>query len=117
MQGISKNEVVVRKGHTLLAQLLCAGEFKAAIDLYAYRLADLKYPRGCPIEISYPDPTPATPSPVATIKRPRVRTPRPCCSIIFSPSRRKKFSPKGQNLSAAGDSSAISRYRYRGKGN
>jgi hypothetical protein len=28
--------------HTLLAQLLCAGEFKAAIDLYAYRLADLK---------------------------------------------------------------------------
>ncbi len=29
MQGISKNEVVVRKGHTLLAQLLCAGEFKA----------------------------------------------------------------------------------------
>src|SRR6266496_605443 len=28
--------------HTFLAQLLCAGEFEAAIDLYAYRLADLK---------------------------------------------------------------------------
>jgi hypothetical protein len=26
--------------------LLCAGEFKAAIDLYAYRLADLKHTRG-----------------------------------------------------------------------
>ena len=46
LQAISKNEVVVRKGHTLLTQLLCAGEFKAAIDLYAYRLADLKHTRG-----------------------------------------------------------------------
>ena len=63
LQGISKNDVVVRKGHTLLTQLLCAGEFKAGIDLYAYRLADLKYTQGCPVEISYTDPTPATPSP------------------------------------------------------
>jgi iron(III) transport system substrate-binding protein len=79
MQGISKNEVVVRKGHTLLAQLLCAGEFKAAIDLYAYRLADLKHTRGCPVEISYPDPTPATPSPVAIIKK----TPRPYAAALL----------------------------------
>jgi iron(III) transport system substrate-binding protein len=79
MQAISKNEVVVRKGHTLLAQLLCAGEFKAAIDLYAYRLADLKHTRGCPVEIVYPDPTPATPSPVGVIKK----TPRPYAAALL----------------------------------
>ena len=28
LQGISKNDVVVRKGHTLLTQLLCAGNSK-----------------------------------------------------------------------------------------
>lgn len=69
LQGIGKNDLVVRKGHTLLAQLLCAGEFKAAIDLYAYRLADLKHSRGCPVEIVFPEPTPATPSPVGIIKK------------------------------------------------
>jgi iron(III) transport system substrate-binding protein len=69
LQAITKNEVVVRKGHTLLAQLLCAGEFKAAIDLYAYRVADLKNSRGCPVEIHYPDPTPATPSPLGVTKK------------------------------------------------
>ena len=79
LQAISKNEVVVRKGHTLLTQLLCAGEFKAAIDLYAYRLADLKHTRGCPVEISYPDPTPATPSPVGVIKK----TPRPYAAALL----------------------------------
>ena len=79
LQGISKNEVVIRKGHTLLAQLLCAGEFKAGIDLYAYRLADLKYSRGCPVEISYPDPTPATPSPIGIVKK----TPRPHAAALL----------------------------------
>ena len=69
LQAITKNEVVVRKGHTLLAQLLCAGEFKAAVDLYVYRVADLKNTKGCPVEISYPDPTPATPSPLGVAKK------------------------------------------------
>jgi len=94
MQGISKNEVVVRKGHTLLAQLLCAGEFKAAIDLYAYLLADLKHTRGCPVEISYPDPTLRLRARSPSSKRRRVLTPPPCCSTIFFPSRRKEFLPK-----------------------
>ena len=69
LQAISKNDVVVRKGHTLLTQLLCAGEFKAAIDLYAYKLADLKHTKGCPVEIVYPDPTPATASPLSMAKK------------------------------------------------
>jgi iron(III) transport system substrate-binding protein len=69
LQAISKNDVVVRKGHTLLTQLLCAGEFKAAIDLYAYRLADVKNTKGCPVEIVYPEPTPATASPLSMAKK------------------------------------------------
>jgi iron(III) transport system substrate-binding protein len=68
MQGLTKNDVVVRKGHTLIAELLCAGEFKAAVELYAYRLAEVKHKKGCPAEIVYSDPTPATPSPVAVGK-------------------------------------------------
>jgi len=79
LQAITKNDVMVRKGHTLMAQLLCAGEFKAAIDLYAYRLADLKHTRGCPVEISFPDPTPAASSPLAIIKK----TPRPYAAALL----------------------------------
>ena len=52
-----------------MTQLLCAGEFKGAIDLYAYRVADLKNTKGCPVEISYPDPTPATPSPLSVTRK------------------------------------------------
>jgi ABC-type Fe3+ transport system substrate-binding protein len=79
LQGISKNDVVVRKGHTLLTQLLCAGEFKAGIDLYAYRLADLKNTKGCPVEISYTDPTPAAPSPLVVAKK----SPRPYAAALL----------------------------------
>lgn len=68
MQGLAKNEVTVRKGHSLITELLCAGEFKAAVELYAYRLADVKHKKGCPVEIVFPDPTPATASPVAVGK-------------------------------------------------
>ena len=79
LQAISKNEVVVRKGHTLLTQLLCAGEFKAGIDLYAYRLADVKHTKGCPVEICYPDPTPSTPSPMVIAKK----APRPYAAALL----------------------------------
>lgn len=103
LQGISKNDVVIRKGHTLLAQLLCAGEFKAAIDLYAYRLADLKYSRGCPVEIAYPDPTPATPSPIGIVKK----TPRPHAAAllldyILSEAAQKSFSEGGRSSGRRG---------------
>ncbi len=69
LQGLIKNDVAVRKGHTLAAQLLCAGEFKAAMDLYIYRVADLKRAKGCPVEIVYPDPTPGAVGPLVVAKR------------------------------------------------
>ncbi|MBI4526009.1 MAG: extracellular solute-binding protein [Deltaproteobacteria bacterium] len=55
LQTLIKNEVVVRKGHTLITQLLCAGEFQAAVELYASRVAEMKR-KGCPIELVYPSP-------------------------------------------------------------
>jgi iron(III) transport system substrate-binding protein len=68
LEGLIKNEAVVRKGHTLLTQLLCAGEFKSAVELYAYRVAELKH-KGCPIELIYPNPTPGAITPLVVAKR------------------------------------------------
>ncbi|MBI4523231.1 MAG: extracellular solute-binding protein [Deltaproteobacteria bacterium] len=69
LQELSKNDVVIRKGHTLITQLLCAGEYKAAVELYAYRLATVKYEKGCPVEMSFPDPTPGGVTPIVVAKR------------------------------------------------
>lgn len=59
LQGLIENEAAVRRGHTLVTQLLCAGEFKAAIELFAYRVAEFKH-KGCPVEMVFPDPTPGS---------------------------------------------------------
>jgi len=68
LEGIIKNDVAVRRGHTLITQLLCAGEFKAAIELYAYRVAELKH-KGCPIKIIFPKPTVGAGTPLVISKR------------------------------------------------
>ncbi len=59
MKGLVRNGVMVRRGHSLQTQLLCAGEAKVAVELYAYRVAQMKYERNCPIGLVYPRPTPA----------------------------------------------------------
>ncbi|MGH7830496.1 MAG: ABC transporter substrate-binding protein, partial [Candidatus Binatia bacterium] len=56
LEGLVKNNVVIRRGHTLITQLLCAGEFKAAIELLDYRVAEFKH-KGCPVEMVFPNPT------------------------------------------------------------
>lgn len=68
LEGLIKNDAVVRKGHTLLTQLLCAGEFKTAVELYAYRVAEQKH-KGCPIEMVYPEPTPGAVTPLVVARR------------------------------------------------
>jgi len=70
LKGINKNDVAVRRGHTLMTQLLCAGEFKAAIELYAFRVAELKQ-KGCPVDIVFPDPTPGAGLPLSVAKHSR----------------------------------------------
>jgi ABC-type Fe3+ transport system substrate-binding protein len=42
-------------------------------------LADLKHTKGCPVEISYTDPTPATPSPLMMAKK----SPRPYAAALL----------------------------------
>ena len=48
MRAIAKQDVQWRKGHTLIAQLMTAGEFPAGV-IYAHRVEEMKQ-RGAPIE-------------------------------------------------------------------
>jgi iron(III) transport system substrate-binding protein len=52
------NGTTVRRGHTLQAQLLCAGEFKIAVETYPDAVLRMKQ-KGCPVTLVFPNPTPA----------------------------------------------------------
>ena len=47
-------------GHTLQVQLLCSGETKIAVEVYAARIAQMKHDKGCPLEMDFPNPTPGS---------------------------------------------------------
>jgi iron(III) transport system substrate-binding protein len=57
VSGLMKNGAVVRRGHTLQAQLLCAGEFKIAVEIYPDGILRMKE-NGCPATLVFPNPTP-----------------------------------------------------------
>jgi iron(III) transport system substrate-binding protein len=58
VEGLMKNGALVRRGHTLQAQLLCAGEFKVAVEIYPDAILRMRND-GCPASIVFPNPTPA----------------------------------------------------------
>ena len=58
VQKLLDNGTSVRRGHTLQGQLLCAGEFKIAVEVYPDGILRMKQ-KGCPAEIVFPNPTPA----------------------------------------------------------
>jgi len=58
VQKLLANGASVRRGHTLQGQLLCAGEFKIAAEVYPDAILRMKQ-KGCPAEIVFPNPTPA----------------------------------------------------------
>jgi iron(III) transport system substrate-binding protein len=58
VEGLMKNGALVRRGHTLQAQLLCAGEYKVGVEIYPDAILRMKY-KGCPAELIFPAPTPA----------------------------------------------------------
>ena len=58
VSGLMKNGAVVRRGHTQQAQLLCAGEFKVAVEIYPDGILRMKE-QGCPATLVFPNPTPA----------------------------------------------------------
>ena len=58
VEALIKHGAIVRRGHTLQAQLLCAGEFKVAVEIYPDAIMRMKK-NGCPTAIVFPNPTPA----------------------------------------------------------
>jgi iron(III) transport system substrate-binding protein len=68
----------VRKGHTLLANLIPTGEVPLALTAYSYRIEQLKT-EGAPVEIVYLPPVVAFPTGIGTFRR----TPHPHASLLF----------------------------------
>ncbi len=58
VQKLLTNGTTVRRGHTLQAQLLCAGESKIAVEIYPDAILRMKQ-NGCPATIVFANPTPA----------------------------------------------------------
>ena len=77
--GLMKNGAVVRRGHTLQAQLLCAGEFKVAVEIYPDGILRMKE-HGCPATLVFPNPTPGHISGAIGIY---ANTPRPHAAALF----------------------------------
>jgi iron(III) transport system substrate-binding protein len=80
MRGLVANGVVARRGHSLQTQLLCAGESKAAVELYAYRVAQMKHEKKCPIDLVFTRPTPAA---AAQLWGPTASSRRPYAAALF----------------------------------
>ena len=81
LRKLMRNGMVVRRGHTQQIQLLCGGEFKIGVELYAYRVAQFKHERKCPAAISYPNPTPGSTGSLSGINR---NAPHPHAAALFS---------------------------------
>ena len=75
------NGAVVRRGHNQQIQLLCGGEFKIGVELYAYRVAQFKHEYKCPVDFSFPDPTPGSIGSMAGVSR---NAPHPHAAALFA---------------------------------
>lgn len=67
MQDLLRQEVQIRRGHVLRAQLLCAGEFEISFELNAHSVYPLIH-KGCPIGTVSLVPIPAQPGGLAVIR-------------------------------------------------
>ncbi len=68
----------IRKGHTLLANLVPTGEVPLALTAYSYRVEQLKK-EGAPVEIVYMPPVVAFPTGAGIFKR----APHPYAALLF----------------------------------
>jgi iron(III) transport system substrate-binding protein len=81
------NGISVRKGHTLLANLITSGEVPLALTAYAYRAIQLKH-SGAPVDwFALPPPSHGWKVSGSPAGR-RTRTPRSCSTTSCSPRRR-----------------------------
>ena len=72
------NGISIRKGHSLLANLVPTGEVPIALTAYSYRVEQLKS-EGAPIEIIYLPPVVAFPTGIGMLRR----APHPHAALLF----------------------------------
>jgi iron(III) transport system substrate-binding protein len=89
---VAKNGMSVRKGHTLLANLVAAGEVPLALTLYGYRVEAMKK-AGAPIAPITLAPVVALPNATAVFRR----APHPHAAVLFV----DFFLSEGQRILAA----------------
>lgn len=92
---VAANGISVRKGHTLLTQLVAAGEVPLALTVYTYKAEQLKQ-KGAPIDWFHIGPAIARPNGVAVAKR----AANPHAAVLFYDF---EISPEGQKILAGRD--------------
>ena len=75
---VARNGISVRKGHTLLANLVPTGEVPLALTAYSYRVEQLKS-EGAPVAIVYLPPVAALPTGIGMFRR----APHPHAALLF----------------------------------
>ena len=75
---VAANGMSIRKGHTLLANLVPTGEVPLALTAYSYRVEQLKN-EGAPVEIVFLPPVVAFPTGIGIFKR----APHPHAALLF----------------------------------
>ena len=89
---VARNGISVRKGHSLLANLVPTGEVPVALTVYAYRVEQLKN-EAAPVEILYLPPVIALPTGIAIPQK----APHPFAAALFT----DFFLTEGQEILAA----------------
>jgi iron(III) transport system substrate-binding protein len=89
---VANNGISVRKGHTLLTQLVVSGEIPLALTVYNYKAEQLKQ-RGAPIEWFSIGPAIARPNGIGVAKK----APHPHAAVLFYDF---EIGPEGQKLLA-----------------
>ena len=92
---VNTNGVSVRKGHTLLTQLVASGEIPVAFTVYNYKAEQLKQ-KGAPIDWFHIGPAIARPNGVAVAKK----APHPHAAVLFYDF---EISEEGQKILAQRD--------------
>ncbi len=94
-QIVNANGISVRKGHTLLTQLVVSGEVPLSLTVYNYKAEQLKG-KGAPIDWFSIGPAIARPNGVAVAKK----APHPHAAVLFYDF---EISPEGQKILAKRD--------------
>jgi iron(III) transport system substrate-binding protein len=75
----ARNGVSVRKGHTLLANLVGIGEVPLALTSYSYRVEQMKNAEGAPVELLYLPPVVAMPTGAGVFRK----APHPYAALLL----------------------------------